>query len=533
MNQDPALWPALTTPWETVVQPLLWYAVPNGLLNIMTAFWLYGDLRNRRRVGEDAAVRRWTLYSFLIGLVLPAVTGPMAAGVWRDARRRRHRAKAWVAAVSLLSFIGYIGYVVFDDADCRRMRAGLWAGLAMLWYGALFLGLPVFLVLAPTVRLALFKPAWLLWQIPAALVALAAFPLCYTAVRRPLRFEEVKRRMGSAVDEALALKVEKLRVWFPVRGGVFSTVRDYVKAVDEVDVDIRQNETLGLVGESGCGKTTLGRAVLGLAPITAGRILADGVDLSLLNGAERRALCARMQIIFQDPIGSLNPRMTVGAIIGEGLDIHRIGSRAERRDSVAKLAERVGLSADALDRYPHEFSGGQRQRIGIARALALGARLIVCDEPVSALDVSIQAQIVNLLRDLQKEYRMSYLFIAHDLAVVEHISDRVAVMYCGKIMEEAPRDALYARPLHPYTQALMAAIPKPDPAEQADAPPLKGEPPSPIHPPSGCRFRTRCPQAIPACAEREPALRVYGPGHRAACIRLPEPGAGRQSFPAI
>ncbi len=526
MTPDATLWPELATSWETVVQPLLWYAVPNGLLNFMTALWLFGALRNQRRLGEAVAVRRWTLYSVLIGLILPAVTGPMAWHVWRDARRRNHAGKIWVGIVSVLSFIGFIGYAVYDDADCRRMRARRWAAGAMLWHLLLFVGLPVIVATSAALRAHLFRPAHLLWLIPSTVALLIVFPILYAACRRPLRFADVKKRMTDTSAPASrsdnVLKVERLRTWFPVRSGVFATVRDYVKAVDEVDLTLARGETLGLVGESGCGKTTLGRTVLGLIPITSGRVWVDGVDLSRLNGAECRALCSTMQVIFQDPIGSLNPRMTVRGIIAEGLDIHKIGTRRERRESVEKLAERVGLSADALDRYPHEFSGGQRQRIGIARALALGADLIVCDEPVSALDVSIQAQIVNLMRDLQKEFGMSYLFIAHDLAVVEHISDRVAVMYCGKIVEEAPRDALYARPLHPYTRALMASIPKADPAAKSEAPPLKGDLPSPIHPPSGCRFRTRCPEAIPACAEHEPESRLYEPGHRAACIRIEE-----------
>jgi len=310
---------------------------------------------------------------------------------------------------------------------------------------------------------------------------------------------------------------------------VFSAIRGYVRAVDDVSFEVRRGEVLGLVGESGCGKTTVGRTILGLVPATAGRIVAGGVDLSKLNAAEWRAVRSKLQVIFQDPIGSLNPRMTVGAVISEGLDIHGIGSRAERRRRTAELLERVGLSADVQNRYPHEFSGGQRQRIGIARALALGADFIVCDEPVSALDVSIQAQIINLMRGLQREYGISYLFIAHDLSVVEHISDRVAVMYLGKIVEMATRDDLYNQPLHPYTRALMASIPEPDPEKKTEVPPLAGDIPSPIRPPSGCRFRTRCPRAIPACAETEPELRDYGNSHVAACLRIGEADAGNRA----
>ncbi len=528
MNPDPALAVELLTPWEAYVQPLLWYAVPNALLNVMTALWLLGDLRNRRRLGEPVAVFRWVLFSFAIGLVLPAITGPLAYRAWADARRRRHAPAVWLALCTALSFIGFIGYRVHDDARSRGMRAGAWAGAAIGWYLFLLAGLPVLARFAPPVRNLFARPANLLWILPAFAALLAAFPLLYGAARRPLHFADVRNRMGRLglldADSDLLVRVERLRTWFPVRSGVFSAVRGYVRAVDDVSFQVRRGEVLGLVGESGCGKTTAGRTVLGLLPATSGRVVVDGVDLSCLNASEMRAMRAKMQVIFQDPIGSLNPRMTVGAIIGEGLDIHRIGKRRDRRRRVAELAERVGLSTDALDRYPHEFSGGQRQRIGIARALALGADFLVCDEPVSALDVSIQAQIINLMRELQREFNMSYLFIAHDLAVVEHISDRVAVMYLGKIVELAPRDALYARPLHPYTRALMASIPTPDPSVRTEAPPLSGDLPSPMNPPSGCRFRTRCPMAIPDCAERDPDLIEYAPGHVAACIRIPEQG---------
>jgi oligopeptide/dipeptide ABC transporter ATP-binding protein len=429
--------------------------------------------------------------------------------------------------VSVLSGIGYYGYRVYDDADCRRMRGAVWSFAAMAGYLALLIGLPVAASRSAWLQTRVFTPANLLWLLPVGLLALGFFPVLYAAVRRPLHFNDVKnrwsRRSGDDAVAPVLLRVEGLKTYFPLRGGVFSTVRGYVKAVDDVSFQVRRGEVLGLVGESGCGKTTVGRTLLGLIEATAGTVVVDGVDLSVLNDAEMRAMRSKMQVIFQDPIGSLNPRMTVGAIIREGLDIHRIGSRADRQKAVSDLVDRVGLSPDVLNRYPHEFSGGQRQRIGIARALALGADFIICDEPVSALDVSIQAQIINLMRSLQREFSMSYLFVAHDLAVVEHISDRVAVMYLGKIVEMASRDELYARPLHPYTIALMASIPTPDPAVQAKAAPLSGDLPSPVNPPSGCRFRTRCPRAIPACSEREPAMVDYGAGHQAACLRIGEP----------
>lgn len=528
MTPDPLLMVELLTAWEAYVQPLLWYAVPNALLNFMTALWLLGDLRNRKRLGEPVSVWAWVAFSFLIGFALPAITGPLAYRAWTDARRRGHCPALWLAVSAALSFIGYIGYRVYDDATSRRMRGWAWSAGAMAWHLALLAGVPAFALASDWARTRVFRPANLIWILPPAIVLLIAFPVIYQAVRRPIRFRDVKDRMGRngsgpGAGQAL-VRVDGLKTYFPIRGGVFSSVRGYVRAVDDVSFEVRRGEVLGLVGESGCGKTTVGRTILGLIPATAGRIVVDGVDLSRLNAAEMRAMRSKMQIIFQDPIGSLNPRMTVGAIISEGLAIHGIGGRRDRRRTVAELVERVGLARDALDRYPHEFSGGQRQRIGIARALALGADFIVCDEPVSALDVSIQAQIVNLMRDLQREFGMSYLFIAHDLAVVEHVSDRVAVMYLGRIVESAPRDDLYERPLHPYTRALMASIPNPDPSVKVEPPVLQGDVPSPSRPPSGCRFRTRCPDAIPACAERVPDWVDYGRGHFAACIRIGESG---------
>lgn len=523
----------LSTSWESVIQPILWYAVPNALLNLMTGFWLLGELRNRRRLGQPVSVQAWVVYSFLVGLVLPAVTGPMAYSAWTDAHRRRCSPKFWLAICTVFSFIGFIGYRVFDEAKSRRMKAGFWAALAMVWYLFLLVALPVWAAHSAWLQTQVFHLSRLLVTLPASLLALAAFPILFSALRRRLTFQGVRERMREmgtlSEDSGALLRVENLKTYFPLRSGVFSAVSGYVRAVDDVSLELRRGEVIGLVGESGCGKTTVGRTILGLIPATAGRVVVDGVDMSLTNVAELRAMRSCMQVIFQDPIGSLNPRMTVGAIVGEGLDIHRVGSKADRRARVAELVKKVGLSEDVLNRYPHEFSGGQRQRIGIARALAMGADFIVCDEPVSALDVSIQAQIINLMRDLQREFNMSYLFIAHDLAVVEHVSDRVAVMYLGKIVETATRDELYNRPLHPYTKALMASIPIADPSVKQQAAPLKGDLPSPSNPPSGCRFRTRCPMAIPACSEQEPVMTDYGHGHRAACIRIAESLSGVSS----
>jgi peptide/nickel transport system ATP-binding protein len=316
------------------------------------------------------------------------------------------------------------------------------------------------------------------------------------------------------------LEVRDLKKYFPVRTGLLATGRLRVHAVGGVDLDVYVSETLGVVGESGCGKSTLGRLMLRLIEPTAGRVRFDGQDLLRLAPRELRAKRREMQIIFQDPYGSLNPRMRVGSIVGEGLEIHRIATGAQKRDRVLALLEKVGLSADAYDRYPHEFSGGQRQRIGIARALAVEPRLVVADEPVSALDVSVQAQIVNLLQDLQEEMGLTYVFIAHDLRVVEHISHRVAIMYLGRIVELAESVELYRNPRHPYTRALLSAVPTPDPTTKRERMVLPGEPPSPIHPPPGCPFHPRCAYAEERCRREEPKL-VGRSDHQVACHVFP------------
>jgi oligopeptide/dipeptide ABC transporter ATP-binding protein len=334
--------------------------------------------------------------------------------------------------------------------------------------------------------------------------------------------------MLNAVDDLLI--VENLVKHYPIRKGVVPRVVGQVRAVDGISFAIRRGQTLGLVGESGCGKTTAGRTILRLIEPTAGRVVFDGKEVFTLNSRQLRALRRDMQIVFQDPFASLNPRMTLGATLAEPLRVHQrrdgeAGRRARRqavRERVAELLELVGLSPAYESRYPHEFSGGQRQRIGIARALALNPKFIICDEAISALDVSIQAQILNLLRDLQEQFALTYLFIAHDLAVVRHITDRVAVMYLGEIVEEADTEEIFVRPLHPYTQALLASIPVLVPKARRERLKLKGDAPLVAAPPAGCRFHPRCPLAIDDCKSARPPLVEISPGHRVACIRATE-----------
>jgi len=326
--------------------------------------------------------------------------------------------------------------------------------------------------------------------------------------------------MSSDNHQEVLLKVDNLVKHFPImKGAIFRKQVGAVRAVDGVSFDIYRGETLGLVGESGCGKSTTGRAILQLHRPTSGHVFFEGKDLVISKGEELRRMRRRMQMIFQDPYASLNPRMTVGEIIGEPLIIHGLATKKESEDKVEELLRLVGLNPAYANRYPHEFSGGQRQRVGVARALSLQPALIVCDEPISALDVSIQAQVVNLLEDLQHQFNLTYLFIAHDLSMVRHISSRVAVMYLGVIVELAVRDELYENPLHPYTQALLSAVPVPDPfaEEKRQRRVLQGEIPSPINPPSGCRFRTRCPLAAAVCAESRPEFREVSSGHFVAC----------------
>lgn len=326
-----------------------------------------------------------------------------------------------------------------------------------------------------------------------------------------------KKTKGSDQQTRDMIIVKNLVKYYPVFGGIFRQMVDQVQAVDDVSFTIKEGETLGLVGESGCGKTTVGHTMLKLREPTSGSVEFDGVDVFQLDPNELKAIRRKMQIVFQDPYASLDPRLPVGESIAEGLNIHKIGTKNERVDLVLEALKNVGLEEYHAHRYPHEFSGGQRQRIGIARALALNPKFIVLDEPVSALDVSIQAQVLNILRDLQSEFGLTYLFVAHNLAVVEHISDRVAVMYLGKIVELSSREKLFSSPGHPYTQALMSAIPLPDPTQKRERIILEGDVPSPLDPPAGCRFHPRCLFADKICWQEEPPLREIKSGHHVAC----------------
>ena len=313
------------------------------------------------------------------------------------------------------------------------------------------------------------------------------------------------------------LEVSHLKKYYPIKGGMFGRVVGNVKAVDDVSFSIKRGTTMGLVGESGCGKTTVGKTILRLHEITDGSVVFDGTDITKLDSKQMRKFRPRMQLIFQDPYSSLSPRLPVGTIIGEAVKEHHIVPDSEYEDYVSRIMKNCGLQEYHKDRYPHEFSGGQRQRICIARALALNPEFIVCDEPVSALDVSIQAQIINLLGDLQKQYGLTYLFISHDLSVVEHISDTVGVMYLGSIIEYAPKKVIFNKPMHPYTQALFSAIPMPDPTLKMDRIILEGSIPSPANPPKGCKFHTRCRNCIEICKNKAPEMRDMGDGHLVAC----------------
>jgi oligopeptide/dipeptide ABC transporter ATP-binding protein len=470
---------------------MIWWALGiNSALAFAFALWVHSDAgRNHRKAFK------WSAGSFLIGSIFGATGGLLCYLSYYRATERSQQAGPWAVLCAIFGIPGYVAFYTYDDCRRREMNAHVLPALA-------------FVSALPT-----FVP-WLIFQ--------ALYALLRPPVTRPtITVESIRGRYAemSLLEPAGGelLRVDNLKKYFPVRQGVFARVSGHVKAVDGVSLSIAPGETLGLVGESGCGKTTLGRSILNLIQPSEGSVVFDGLPMHLISEGERRVLRKDMQIIFQDPFGSLNPRMSIESIIGEPMTVHRLAEGKERRARVAQLLERVGLSEEHMRRYPHEFSGGQRQRIGVARTLALEPRLIICDEPVSALDVSIQAQIINLLKDLQEEYGISYLFIAHDLRVVENISRRVAVMYLGKLVEVTTSDQLYESPRHPYTVALMSAIPVPDPARKRKRIILPGDVPSPIDPPPGCSFHPRCFNAVPICSSVVPGLIEHTPGHFFAC----------------
>ena len=477
------------TPLPTPVTVVL---VANGLVAVLLSVWAYGAARRDHRNPLTAAA--WQLFG---GAVFGAIAAALAANAYWGAIERRRAPWGRAVFVTLFSLPAWTAVWAAEDARSRDMNAALWSALAFVLTAAgivpWLIVLPVYFRIRPAVQEAVFD-----------------------AARVRERFAEEGRLEDTNGDVLVATNV---RQYFPVTRGVLQRTVGHVKAVDDVSLRVQAGETLALVGESGCGKTTFGRTILHLIPPTGGHIVFDGLPLTSLSASELRVTRPQMQIMFQDPYASLNPRMTVEHLVGEAMVVHNLCTARERRDAVVAQLERVGLAAAHLDRYAHEFSGGQRQRIGVARAIALRPKFIVCDEPVAALDVSIQAQIINLLQDLQQQDRMAYLFLSHDLSVVRHISDRVAVMYLGKIVELGARDQIFDRPRHPYTHALLSAIPVPDPVTRRERIILPGDVPTPLNPPAGCSFHPRCQYATPECSQAIPALEgTDTPGHHVACV---------------
>jgi len=456
-----------------------------------------------------------------VSIVLAALFIPRARTLLSRAGLRQWETALWILPLGLAGIYGLWTRV---DATVRRRTRAHALGLAGAGAALGAEGLTVAGLSSAGGRLAesMHLPAGVVFPILGFLLW-GGFHLVRTSLRPPIRVGGVRDRLAAlgrlSENPDHLLEIADLAKHFPIRKGVFNHLVGAVRAVDGVTLQVRHGETLGLVGESGCGKSTLGRLILRLLDPTRGAIRYRGIDLATLTPAEMRAMRKEVQIIFQDPYSSLNPRMTVESMIREALAVHGLHQGVETTHRVNELLEMVGLASYHARRYPHEFSGGQRQRIGIARALAVEPKLIVCDEPVSALDVSVQAQIVNLLQDLQSRLDLTYLFIAHDLNVVEHISDRVAVMYLGRIVELADRDDLYGTPSHPYTRALLSAVPVPDPKLRRPRIVLSGDVPSPAAPPSGCPFHPRCPDAGPGCSERVQRLTEIRPGHWVACHR--------------
>jgi len=528
---------------KLLLSAAMWCYIINFPLAVLVALAILHDIRkNRKNVS-----RWWVLHVFLACLFLFFPTGLALYYTYTSCLDRKRKAAFWCVMSLTFSLAGYISFKIYDDCLQRRWRqrplaaAALLLALITLQPHALIAFACVLTVFIakqmnqPVKDVLLIKTFF--EYVIGAIAAVYLFQLFLYLLYRLLRpsvkdasisIEKIKEQFGAGEEEGVILKVHELKKYFPITRGLFSRTAGQVRAVDGVDLTISRGETLGLVGESGCGKTTTGRAILNLIPRTSGKILFEGLDLDKLSPEQIRFLRREMQLIFQDPYESLNPRMRIGSIIGEALAVHDLADgnnywqrKRSIRERVKEILDKVGLSPLQIDRYPHEFSGGQRQRIGIARAIALNPSFIVCDEPVSALDVSIQAQIINLLIDLQRDFNLSYLFIAHDLSVVEYISHRVAVMYLGIIVEEAKSPDLYKKPLHPYTQALMEAIPVPDPKTKIKKIILPGQVPSAARTPEGCRFHPRCKFAMHRCRDEVPRLEEVEPGHKVACFLYP------------